>query len=90
MSLLSFKEKFIRNRKDPIHLIRTKDSSGRNCHYFIMASGKKIEMFKKSASNFVDLNEYGVIIHSDWGHEPKTEAKQMLKQKYNFDADNLN
>lgn len=90
MTAVSFQDKFLKNRKEPMHLIRTQDSSGKDCYYVIMASGKKIEMFKNSNDAYVDLNEYGIIVTSGWGHEPSDETKQMLKEKYNFDADNLN
>lgn len=85
----TFKDKFIRSRKDPIHLVRTKDSAGRDCFYFLLARKSKLKSFKQSVQEVVNIGDYGVIIASGFGHEVPEETKQMLKNTYNFDFDSL-
>ena len=86
---LAYKDKYIRNRKDPISFIQTKDSGGRDCYYFVLASQNKIDSFTNSTSSVVNLNDYGIIIASGWGHNPSEEIKHLLKKKYNYNADTV-
>ena len=85
----SFVDKHIKSGAIPIHLVRCKDISGRECFHFLMCSNEKIKGLKAVTAASFDLKDYGKIIASGFGHTPSESIKKMLKDEYNFDADQL-
>lgn len=91
MTQVSFVDRLVKSGSIPIHLIRAKDKSGAEAWYYILSSHEKVRMVANSEADgsFLNLSDYGQIVASGFGREPTAEAKQMLKDKYNFDADSL-
>jgi hypothetical protein len=83
---VSFVDKYIKSGAIPIHLVRCKDTSGRECFHFLMCSNEKIKALKQVIDGTFDLKEYGKVIASGFGHTPSESIKKMLKDEYNFDA----
>ena len=74
----------------PIHLVRATDKTGRRAWYFVLAPHDKIKLVANhTGDDLIDLVRYGQILISGYGEEPTEEAKQFLKEKYDFDADTL-
>ena len=73
----------------PVHLVRCKDMSGRDCYHFLMCSTEKVKALKAVIHSSFDLNDYGKVIASGFGHTPSEEIKQMLEEEYNFNADDV-
>ncbi len=89
MSKVSFADKLIKSGAIPIHLVRCKDTSGRDCHFFLMCAPEKIKALKAVKDGVFDLKDYGKIIASGFGHEPSEATRKMLKDEYNFDVDEV-
>lgn len=68
-------------------MLLCKDSQGRDCYFFILTLPEHIKALK-AAPDF-DLNDYGKIIASGFGKEPSRAVVEMLKEKYDIDADNF-
>jgi len=88
-SAVSFVGKYIKSGAIPIHLIRCKDTSGRECYHFLMCSQEKIKALKAVIAGSFDLKDYGKVIASGFGNTPSESTKKMLKDEYNFDADEV-
>ena len=86
----SFVNKVIKAGGVPIHLVRCKDAEGRDCFFFILCSLQKAKALSEAFKHgSVDLTDYGEIVVSGFGREPTAEAKRLLKEKYNFDAEGM-
>ncbi len=87
---MGFSEKIIASSSEPIHFLHGQIGFGIQRYWFIMCSTNK---YKILASKFgkepVNLEEYGVIVASGYGHRPTDAVKKKLKEDYNFDADKL-
>ncbi len=88
---MSFVSKIVKNRSTPIHLIRCETSDGLPCHFFIMAESTKISRLSNidPEVDALDLNEYGKILTSGWGHIPSNDTISYLKEAFDFDATTL-
>ena len=86
---VSFVDKYIKSGAIPIHFVRCKDASGRDCYHFLMCSQEKIKALKAVIKGSFDLKDYGKIIASGFGRDPSETIKKMLKDEYNFDADEV-
>lgn len=90
MAQVSFVDRLVKSGSIPIHLIRAKDKSGEQAWYYILSSHEKIRVLAGGGDiGIVNLELYGQIVASGFGSEPTAEAKRMLKEKYQFDADSL-
>jgi hypothetical protein len=54
-----------------------------------MCSNEKIKALKEVIDGSFDLKDYGKVIASGFGHTPSESVKKMLKDEYNFDADDV-
>ena len=84
---MSFVEQVISSRDSNIYAIKTHMPSGEPAIYYLMVHpGKAGELLKKIKTESVDLNNYGEILTSCYGHKPTLEVKNFLKEKYEFDV----
>ena len=86
---MSFVQKLTKSGALPIHLVRGKDASGRACYFFLMCSDAKANAVRAIKDGVFDLQEYGKILASGFGHTPSAAHKKMLLEVYGFDADTL-
>jgi len=86
---MSFAKKIMGSGSTPIHFITCKDLKDRDCYYFLLASHEKIKMLKNSANSEFNLNDYGKILASGYGHTPSESVKKKLLDEYGFDANTL-
>lgn len=89
MSQVSFVQKLIKSGTVPIHLVRCKDVHGRDCYHFVIASHHKIDALKAIEDGVFDVKDYGEVVASGFGSEPSQAVKDMLWEKYQFNADEL-
>ncbi len=79
---MSFLEKVKTSRSELLYLVRGKNS-GKACWHYILVDKAKLEMFKvKVKTDFIDLTQYGEVLHSDWGENPPEELAQQIKEEY--------
>ncbi len=70
---------------NPIHFLTAKDTSGRDCYYFIMSPLEKINrMLKQATDDGIDLTEFDVVARG-FGTEPSEAVTELLKKYYSFD-----
>jgi hypothetical protein len=78
-------EKFIKQSSLPIHFIRGKDNTGRDCYFFLMCNLDKMRRLQgASKSGNIDLLKFGQVIASGFGRDPDAQVCRMLKEKYDF------
>ncbi|MGM3309601.1 DUF4062 domain-containing protein [Anabaena sp. WFMT] len=79
-------ERQIARKGHLIHKLKAKDSTGRWAYYFVLIepSREKDFMSALDSTATLDLEEYGVVIASNYGGEPSTEVKKLLLEKYGF------
>lgn len=79
---MSFLEKIKSSRSELLYLVRGKDK-GRECWHYILVDKQKLPMFKvKVKTDFIDLDEYGQVLHSGWGKNPPDELAEQVKAEY--------
>lgn len=67
-----------------VYLVRGKDK-GRECwHYVLVVDDEQtLDMFHKMIkSGNIDVNDYGHVLKSGWGHDPPNEIKDWINHKY--------
>jgi len=68
---MSFVERVRLSDGSGIHLIKTYDANDVPCWFLLKASQRSLLRLKRTQSDeFIDLNEYGHVMSSGWGHEP--------------------
>ena len=80
--------KFFAERGHLIHRLKAKDGSGQWAYYYVYIRSALEQEFLKALNLYrnVDLENYGKVIGSSYGEEPKEELKALLKEKYGFDV----
>lgn len=77
---MKFVENYIKTSSQPIHLVKCRDEEGIDCFYFLMCPAHKLSMMKNADEEIVDMNDYGVIVHSGYGLEPKEADLEIVKK----------
>jgi hypothetical protein len=78
-------DKFIKKSSLPIHFIRGKDNTGRDCFFFLICNMDKIRRLQGASENGnINLLQFGQVIASGFGRAPDQGVCKMLKEKYDF------
>ena len=86
---MSFADRHLKSGAVPIHFVRCKDTAGRKCYFFLQCSPMKAKTVKLIADGNFNINDYGTVIASGFGHKPSDTVRKKLKEEYNCDADSL-
>jgi hypothetical protein len=89
MATVSFADKLEKSGSIPIHFVRCKDTSGKDCFFFLMCPTQKIALLKAIKDGVFDIRNYGKVVASGFGRTPSEAVKKQLKNDYNFDADSI-
>ena len=81
---MSFVAAIQADRHHRIVLVRTQDKTGQNAYYFIqLGIGKEHTFFDTiKREGVANLNEYGEIITSGFGHQILPHSHDILKEKF--------
>ncbi len=70
-----------------VHKIKAKDSTGEWAYYFVHVLPHNEDAFLEQLDQkdgIIDLEDYGVVIASNYGETPSPEVKAFLKTRYDF------
>ena len=69
-----------------IHKLKAKDSTGRWAYYFILVTPHNEQRFLRvvEGDGIVDMDEYGMVIASNFGETPSDEIRRFLSERYGF------
>lgn len=71
-----------------IHYVIATDMTGRRASYFVQVEPRKEPLFLKAVrGKHIRFDQYGTIVVSCYGEKPTPDAKRLLKERYNYDAD---
>jgi len=71
-----------------LHFICSKDDTGRECHFFLRCSGIRPRLLRAAlrASAPIDLEHYGAVLASGFGHTPSPQTLEYLQDVLGYDA----
>lgn len=79
-------DQFIRERANQCFVVRGQDSTGRDAVYVVLIDQPKLKAFQKhQIGDTYNLEDYGKIVYSCYGHTIPAHVQQMLTEKYGFD-----
>ena len=84
-----FIKKLARESGGSIHFVVCRDGKNRWCHYFLLSSPQKIKMLSSVKKGLVAMKDFGVIVASGLGREPKPSVLAMLRETYGFEFGSL-
>jgi len=81
---MSERNKLISRTLHLIHRVRAKDTTGRWAYYFIYVLEPKEQLFLEAikSKRMFDLEKYGKVLASNYGHEPTERVKTFLMVEY--------
>ena len=70
-----------------IHFIRAKDTTGRMACYFVRVSETMLPFFQAALKRkqITSLEDFGEIVASNYGDEPSSQTKHILREKYGLE-----
>lgn len=87
----SFLERYVANSGSLIHKIKAKDSTGRWAYYFVLVDafyeGEFMGALKDQKE--IDLEDFGIVIASNYGEGPSPMVQTQLQEYYGFKLDPL-
>jgi hypothetical protein len=84
-----FTRKLIRSGDTPVHYIVCNDRHGHIVHYFLRCTVQKLALLKQKTEGAIELESYGTVLASGFGHEPSEATTRMLLDQYNYDYKKL-
>ena len=85
---MSFAKQVTSSQKHLLYFVTAKDARFLDAYYYVMVDRGKEKKFEKDfAGGYINLEDYGKILASDYGREPSARVKQRLKDEYGFDVD---
>lgn len=81
----SYAQALYTSRPDQIFLVRGRDSTGERAWYYVMVDRTKRDSFKsRSGVPFMNIGDYGNVIHSGYGDNPPEDIIAEMKEEYGF------
>lgn len=76
----------IKRKGHLIHKLKAKDSTGKWAYYFVLVEPHQEQAFLTAlkSETTMNLEDYGKVIASNYGEEPRQEVKDFLKKHYGF------
>ena len=75
----TFVERIKKSDGSAIHLIKTYDETNEACWFLLKANERSlVRLERTSFDDIIDLNEYGEVVASGWGHNPDMEFLAKL------------
>ena len=70
-----------------VNKLKARDSTGRTAYYFVLVPPHLEAGFNRgiTGAGDIDMNNYGMVLASNYGDEPTLEIKNFLKELYGFD-----
>ncbi|MSQ48090.1 MAG: hypothetical protein EXR78_06840 [Deltaproteobacteria bacterium] len=82
---------YIAKRGGLVHKLKAKDSTGRRASYFVLVWKSTEQAFlnalkSEESEESIDLEDYGRVLASNYGEEPREDIRALLKEKYGFNV----
>ena len=81
---MSFLGKITQSRKGDVHLLRCKDTKGRDCYYVLQCSKENLQIITKSQVDIQDLSSHTTILAKGFGYEPGVVVWNSLEKQYDI------
>ena len=70
------------NTLNYVYTVRGKDR-GRQAWHYVLVDKEKVEEFKAQvATGYIDVAEYGKVLHSGWGENPSKEIEEQITEQF--------
>lgn len=71
-----------------VHKLKAKDSTGKWAYYFVLVEEHRECAFMRAIDGvgMIDLEDFGLVIASNYGEEPSEETRQFLLTTYQFEV----
>jgi len=76
-------QKIIDQNSYVVELVTTKNEKGEKIFAYLLMPADTLAIFRqKLKSEIINLNDYGIVIASGFGHSPSEEAKKIVLEKF--------
>ncbi len=88
MPTISFLDRLISREGHCVHRLKARDTTGRWAYYFVHVPPNKEKAFMTAVcgNGTIDLEDFGIVIASNYGEGPTAETCALLKQRFGFDV----
>lgn len=83
--MTSFLDRVQKSKSGNLWLLRTRDSQGRVCYFYVLVDPlKKAILDRQTGQSNLTITDYGTIVESGFGENPPPAIAARMKAEYGF------